>query len=278
MGRKRMKAQKAVRIVIQAVFFLLCPEAFASAFTAAKGVFEAFSQGAVLEWTEFARILVILLVFTVVFGRFFCGYACAFGSVGDWIYQGTDALLHRMGKKRPALPPGVIRYLQCIKYIVLAGVLALCFIGMTGVINQNSPWTAFSLLRAGQLPGKEYAVACVLLFWIVLGMACVERFFCQFLCPLGAIFSLMPLLPTGQLRRETEKCIPGCQICRKNCPVSLKLGEDEIRNGECIRCGKCAAGCPRNSIASGGIPVDTGSTAAVMAQAAGLLILLLFVI
>ncbi len=37
---------------------------------------------------------------------------------------------------------------------------------------------------------------------ILVGMALEERFFCKFFCPMGAIFSLMPVLTPFSLRRN----------------------------------------------------------------------------
>ena len=128
------------------------------------------------------------------------------------------------------------------------------------------------------MPGADLTCGIVLLVMIVIGMAVQERFFCQFLCPMGALFSLMPVLPTGQLVRDEEKCIAGCSLCKRGCPVCLKLNEDEIREGECIRCNKCITYCPRESISAGHIPFDASSPVFVVLQAGILLAVLVFVI
>lgn len=274
--RKR-RIQDYIRIIIQIVFFIVFPSAFASAFAAVKDVFTAFSEGAELTWTPFAKIAVFLLAFTVIFGRFFCGYACAFGTLGDLIYRLSSFIQKKTGKKVPVFPKGSIRYLQCIKYVILVAILLCCFMGYAARVNKVSPWTFFSVITAGKLPAADSIVAGVLMVLIIVGMAVRERFFCQFLCPMGALFSLMPVLPTGQLTRDKEKCIPGCQICISICPVTLKLGEDEMRNGECIRCNKCMSFCPRGSITTSRLPVDTSSPAAFILQA-GLLLAVLEII
>lgn len=109
-------------------------------------------------------------------------------------------------------------------------------------------WTAFSMMTAGNFHIGAYAVGLVLLLLIVVGMAWQERFFCQFLCPMGAVFSLLPELPATSLKRNCENCIPNCQACRRQCPVRIKTGESSLRAGECIRCGKCVSICPKNNI------------------------------
>ena len=62
--------------------FIIYPALFSTAFTGIKLIVEQITQRASLPWNSFVQTLVVLLVFTIVFGRFFCGFACAFGTWG----------------------------------------------------------------------------------------------------------------------------------------------------------------------------------------------------
>lgn len=53
----------------------------------------------------------------------------------------------------------------------------------------------FSMLHAGNFKLGGYIVGLVLLVLILVGMAFQERFFCRVLCPMGAVFSMLPVLP-----------------------------------------------------------------------------------
>lgn len=267
-----------IRMVIQLVFIVVFPSAFASAFTAVKEVAAAFSTGSELTLTPFARILIFLLVFTIVFGRFFCGYACAFGTVGDWVWQISRFIQKKTGKRLPEIPEKTVKYLQIVKFGVLAAIFAMCFFGMENDITENSPWTFFSLLISFRLPGKDLIVGGIVLLIILAGMALQSRFFCQFLCPMGAVFSLMPVIPSGQLVRDSENCIKCCKICRRGCPAYIKLGKEEFRDGECIRCNRCISLCPRGNISLKYLPVKASGPAWVIFQAAILLAVLKFVL
>ena len=77
------KRQSYLRAVIQLLFFLFFPAAFTTAFSAVKNIFVQIGSGAPLVWSTFLTVFVSLCAFTIVFGRFFCGYACAFGALGD---------------------------------------------------------------------------------------------------------------------------------------------------------------------------------------------------
>ena len=77
---------QATRTGIQIICFLLAPSLFTEAFGGVKSIFRSISAGQMLEFNSFIRTLVILCGVTMLTGRFFCGYMCAFGSLGEWVY------------------------------------------------------------------------------------------------------------------------------------------------------------------------------------------------
>ena len=116
------------------------------------------------------------------------------------------------------------------------------------MLTGASPWEVFSRLTALHLPPEGFGVGIGLLVLILLGMAVQPRFFCQFLCPMGAVFALLPVLPFARLHRQSDGCIPGCNACKQQCPVCLKLEETSLRSGECIACEACVGTCPKQNI------------------------------
>lgn len=244
----RRQRQEQLRTLVQAAFFLTAPSIYASAFTAVKAGFSAFGQGLPLPWDAFSLQLVLVLTFTVLFGRFFCGWACAFGALGDWIYRLSQWIQKKTGRKLPRLSEKTVLRLQWCKYPLLGLILGLCFFGRSALVSRCSPWTVFSLLRSGKLPAGEYLVGWSPLVLILVGMAVQERFFCQFLCPMGAIFALLPQIPFFRLRRNAAACPPNCGACRRMCPSALLLDDENPRQGECFRCGRCAVICPRGNL------------------------------
>lgn len=237
-----IKRHLILRTIIQLVFFISMPSAFVAGFSGAKYIFNQVSTGSLLSKNDFLVILIFLCVYTIVAGRFFCGYICAFGTLGDVIYALSGQVQMKILKKKKQykLPLSILPWLQKIKYAILAAVLLMCGTGIYGKLQGTSPWDIFSQLTALKLNINGYAIGMVIFILILAGMGVQERFFCQFLCPMGAIFSLLPVLPAATLKRDAANCPKKCNVCQQNCPVGLKLENNSSRSGECIRCGKCA--------------------------------------
>ena len=97
--KKKISVQTIIEVMIRAVFFIIYPALFSTAFTGIKLIVEQITQRASLQWNSFVQTLVVLLVFTIVFGRFFCGFACAFGSLSDWVRAAYVWVCKKLKKK-----------------------------------------------------------------------------------------------------------------------------------------------------------------------------------
>ncbi len=244
-----------MRRAIQLLFFIFYPSAFTAAFAGVKYLFTQMGLGNRVEWTSFTVILAALLIYTAVFGRFFCGYACAFGSLGDAVRDIYVAVCKKLKKRPVKLKKTWEKPLIFVKYIILLAIVLLCFAQQYEKTAGASPWDVFSMLRAGNIRLGAYGIGMTLFLLILVGMAVCERFFCRFLCPMGAVFSLLPVFPCFSMRRDTGKCIKGCSACHKICPVSCTLPEHDSweGNGECIQCGKCVWNCPKKNAGIAGL-------------------------
>ena len=246
------KIQANLRAAIQRVFFLFLPSAFTTAFSGIKSVLTQIGAGNPIAWSSFLTVLLALCAYTIVFGRFFCGYACAFGTLGDAVHSLYLFLCKKCKKKPLLLKKSWKKPLSYLKYAVLLAVVLLCFLGVYGDLTGWSPWDVFSMLRSGNFKVGAYWLGCILLVLILVGMVFCERFFCRFLCPMGAVFSLLPILPFFSVRRKREKCAKGCTACEKVCPSDLSLPEDGSWNvsGDCFQCQKCLEICPKKNAKS----------------------------
>jgi uncharacterized protein with FMN-binding domain len=93
-----------------------------------------------------------------------------------------------------------------------------------------------------------------IIFTVILGLiaiasSLVERFFCRYLCPMGALFSILSKISLGKIAKPTQKC-GSCKVCTKNCAMGIDLyNREDVRGGECINCMKCVEVCPRKNTA-----------------------------
>lgn len=202
--KKRQRKVRLIRAVIQLVFFIFYPALFSTAFAGVKSIFQAIAAHQQIAWNSFLDVTGLLLLVTILFGRHFCGYACAFGSLGDAMYELTvfirQKVFHKKG--RHGYPEKAVRILQKVKYVLLAFLLLSILTGWYASLQGMSPWDVFSMLTARKLPNASYKIGIILLVLILIGMCTQERFFCQFLCPMGAVFAMMPILPSALFNRN----------------------------------------------------------------------------
>ena len=254
MDKKTLKKVHVwVRAVIQLLYFLFIPSAYTAAFNGVKYIFTQMGAKSHLELTSFVVTLIALCLFTVVFGRFFCGFACAFGSLGDAVLAFYVFICKKRKKKPVTMKASVVKYLQAVKYVVLVLLVVSCYTGVYSKTRGMSPWDVFSMLHAGNFKLGGYIVGLVLLVLILVGMAFQERFFCRVLCPMGAVFSMLPVLPLFTLRRDRSECIRGCRACTMKCPSDIELAPDTAPelSGDCFQCQKCIDTCPKGNIHTG---------------------------
>lgn len=169
----------------------------------------------------------------VLWGRgAFCGWLCPFGSLQEL----TNAIAKKIGIKQITVPFGVHTRLTAIKYIifvVLFGV-SLYELGFAEKMAEVEPFkTAIILHFVREWWFVLFAVALV-----VAGLF-IERFFCRYMCPLGAAMAIPAKLRVFDWLRRYPMCGNPCQICNHECPVQAIAPEGDINPNECIQCLHC---------------------------------------
>lgn len=192
-------------------------------------------------------------LFGSLLGRFVCGWLCPFGLVQD--------LLHRIPffYKRKRLP--LHRILKYGKYLVLVLFVILGSLFLFGgfakvpafckyLCPSGTLFGALPLLAANgqlrELTGALFLWKLAALIFILLLSVIIYRPFCQYLCPLGAIYGLFNRFSLVQIHWEEENCV-SCGACQRACPVGLSVRQISL-SPECIRCGRCVSACPENCL------------------------------
>lgn len=104
-AKKRKQIVSCLRAGIQLLYFLFLPSVFTAAFNGVKYIFTQLGQGEKIEMTAFVSALLLVCAFTIVFGRFFCGFACAFGSLGDAMHAIYGIICKKRKKKPRCIKP-----------------------------------------------------------------------------------------------------------------------------------------------------------------------------
>ena len=250
-SKRKIAVIRIVRAVSQVLFFLFLPGLYISAFSGIKQIVLSFLHQSFDPVTLLPQIIAALVILPVTFllGRFFCGWMCAFGSLGDFIYEITAKIRGR----RPRVSEKIDHAFKFLKYIWLVLLVWLVWImGFSGFSSAN-PWDAFGMLfTVGKAPAIVYVLtnllpAFLILTGIVVGSAFVHRFFCRYLCPLGAVFAVFSKARITAIRKERTDC-GRCRACTNACPMGIPLYQmDMCRSGECIDCMACVAACPRGN-------------------------------
>lgn len=254
----RARAQRRsadLRLLVQLLFLVLAPGAFSSAFNGVKYLFGQVGSLQAVELGSFLVALLALLAFTVVAGRFFCGFACAFGTVGDLLFRLFTPVRKLLRAPSLNAAPGWLQSgLRALKYVLLAAIALLCLGSAWGAVSSHSPWSAFGLMAGGTFSGLD-ALGLGLLACIFVMQGLFERSFCRYLCPLGALFALMPVLPFSQFKRVRGFCgSRPCGLCQRGCPMGIYPDAEAGCSGECIGCGACAGACPLSNVGVLGLP------------------------
>lgn len=193
----------------------------------------------VFEGISYSMALTIALAALSIIGaRYFCGWLCPLGAVQDF-----SAWLGSRFNVRKCKSP-TVKYFNPIyvKYLILLAVLMTSILGYGVILAGLSPWRALlSLLRFASCWDSMKA-GFIILAGIFLASIFLSRFFCRYLCPLGAAQALLGSI--SPLALKHSKGCSQCNMCMMGCPVDIRLpAEADTISPECIRCMNCAGSC-----------------------------------
>lgn len=249
--KRKLPYLQIVRFAVQVVFIILLPGLFSLTFGELRLIFNAFKTGSP-SFLQLAPNLIevfAIIPLTIILGRFFCGWFCAFGTFND-IMHFIGSKIFKINFKINDKADAALKYL---KYIILIVNIALIWAAGSTLFNTASPWDAFapltSFTQLGSFPQavSQYILGFIFLILIGTGAMFIERFFCRYLCPLGAIFALLSKVRILKIEKPRDKC-GKCRICSSNCSMGIPLYKsDRITSGECINCLRCTEVCPRRN-------------------------------
>jgi ferredoxin-type protein NapH len=210
---------------------------------------EAIAASRALPWVLVAG-LAVPVVLTLVLGRVFCSWICPAG----FLLEGVDGL--RRVLRLLEIHPRNVRVPRAIKYGVLAGGLVttalvaspvLGYVYPPAVLGRELHQLVFGVFDRAEM--GRFGLSLQGLSWmmlvpvaiVVVEVALSRRWWCRYVCPGGALYSV---LGAGRAVR-VELAAPRCTACVR-CVAACPMGLNPMRNQmgmECDNCGVCVAAC-----------------------------------
>ncbi len=224
----------------------------------------------------------IPLSLTLIFGRFFCGWVCPMGTINHFL----SWLFRRKRKRVEQVDHKLLKLKYVILTIVL--VMALFGTNIGGwfdpfsiltrstsvVVSPSANYVIEETLKGGAedsgviskglkpvydfskkniLPNKPkkflQSVFIGFIFFLLLSANYYKRrFFCNYICPLGALYGLFAKYSILNLNVDKETC-KKCNVCASECTYNGSPYQDYIKS-ECMVCYNCEDSCPPKSIST----------------------------
>ena len=190
------------------------------------------------NWETFLLDPVIFIIWGWVavallfWGRVYCGWLCPFGALQELL----NKLAQRFGVRQISVPFMLHERLWPIKYIIFLGLFAASLASMTLAFKgaEVEPFkTAITFRFMREWPFVLYAVG------LLAAGLFIERFFCRYLCPLGAALAIPARLRMFEWLKRRPQCGRECRICSTKCPVQAIHPEGHINPNECVYCLNC---------------------------------------
>ncbi len=162
----------------------------------------------------------------------YCGWLCPFGALQEL----SNRLARALHVPQWTLPWGLHERLWPLKYMIFLGLfgVSLASIEQAEHLAEVEPFkTAIILKFVRAWPFVVYVAG------LLMAGLFVERFYCRYLCPLGAALAIPARMRMFDWLKRYKECGSPCQTCANQCPVQAIHPTGEINPNECVNCLHC---------------------------------------
>ena len=178
----------------------------------------------------------------------FCGWLCPLGAIQEAVHGIGDAVANRIpplrrSRRRISTNATWLARVDHIarygRYVVLVWAVGGAAVTGVMVFREYDPWSA--LLSVVEF---ELTTAFVVLVIMLVMALVIERPFCRYACPLGAVIGIVGKASPVAVQRDASACL-GCDLCNRACPMGLQVNSvTRVTDAQCIGCLECVAACP----------------------------------
>ncbi len=185
-------------------------------------------------------LMAIVFVMSILFGPVFCGWVCPLGTIQEFISNfGRKYLRRRFNHFVPEKLDKVLRFLR---YAVLAWVLYMTAVTGKLIFAEYDPYHALFSFWTSEVSWLGVGI-----LLITLGLSFfVERPWCKYACPYGAVLGMTNWFRIFGIRRNQATC-KADGACSILCPMNIPVDSVAVvRDHQCISCLECTseAVCP----------------------------------
>ena len=216
-------------------------------------------------------VLAAILAATALMGRVYCSTLCPLG-----VYQDIWFRVRRLFTKRgvPYAPP-----MNRLRYWVFALTVLAAFAGLFALPALVEPYSVYGRFVANLVRpalqwainlfaawcdahekywvmSDEVAVAGFLSFWVaavsaiaIAALAAFKgRWFCNAVCPVGTLLSVVAKRPLMKISIDASKCVK-CGACVHVCKAAcIDVKNAHVDNSRCVRCFNCLGACRKGAV------------------------------
>ncbi|MDZ4177619.1 MAG: 4Fe-4S binding protein [Coriobacteriia bacterium] len=213
----------------------LCP------FGGLETLYSLFAGGTLIRRVAMSSVVLFAgsVILTFVFRRSFCGQICPLGALqGIFGWLGTRGM-----RKRFTMPAILDRPARYLKYALLVFFGVWTWWAADLVMRPYDAWAAWAHITSPEV-FTEFSIGLSILGVSLAGSFFYDRFFCKYLCPMGAFLALFSTLSFLGIRRDAVACID-CDKCDGACPMNIEVSTAAtVTASECISCNECVNVCP----------------------------------